>query len=366
MAGFRLYGEPTPSAGIDFTSPLSDLTAYPAGMFTDGFGLGGFGAGGLGQAASAYSWTSDPLAAGSWQLAVVPYDEAGNEGPTQPVTAAISAPPRARRRSRGPCRDSSTTCSPSDRFRSANGDSACHRRPSPGTHPPSRRRTAMRWCKVPEITPESCTDLHQLTRHGSWRLFLIAYRLWPTMSNTYTSNIKLAMPAIGDTGWSIPVNANCTTLDGFTAIGALAVSTRRSAECLPERRGRFRLLSPAGRHDRHVCRGGVAGDQRLLHAGPYLDLTASGTLVVAANYPTTPHVRLATVVGGNSTIGSITDNRQCFNVVGSSADNANITLGTAIGTQIGTASNQKLGFFGKTPTTQPTMGAATAGYRVHE
>ena len=64
LAGYRVYGEPTPSAGIDFTSPLSDLTAYPAGILTDGFGLGGFGAGGWGQAASAYSWTSDPLAAG--------------------------------------------------------------------------------------------------------------------------------------------------------------------------------------------------------------------------------------------------------------------------------------------------------------
>ncbi len=39
----------------------------------------------------------------------------------------------------------------------------------------------------------------------------------------------------------------------------------------------------------------------------------------------------------------------------------NITLGTATGTQIGTAATQKLGFFGKTPAVQPTMGAATAG-----
>jgi hypothetical protein len=34
---------------------------------------------------------------------------------------------------------------------------------------------------------------------------------------------------------------------------------------------------------------------------------------------------------------------------------------STIGTQIGTAPGQRLGFFGKTPTTQPTMGAATAG-----
>jgi hypothetical protein len=95
LAGYRVYGEPTPSAGIDYTSPLSDLTAYPAGILTDGFGLGGFGAGGWGQAASTFSWISNPLAGGSWQFAVVPYDEAGNEGAAQTVTVAISAPPRA-------------------------------------------------------------------------------------------------------------------------------------------------------------------------------------------------------------------------------------------------------------------------------
>ena len=45
------------------------------------------------------------------------------------------------------------------------------------------------------------------------------------MSNTYTSNVKLAMPAIGDTGWSVPVNGNCTTLDGLAPVGGLAVTT---------------------------------------------------------------------------------------------------------------------------------------------
>jgi hypothetical protein len=47
--------------------------------------------------------------------------------------------------------------------------------------------------------------------------------------------------------------------------------------------------------------------------------------------------------------------------VGSWADGVNIALGTSTGTQIGTSSSQKLGFFGATPITRPTMGAATAG-----
>jgi hypothetical protein len=181
------------------------------------------------------------------------------------------------------------------------------------------------------------------------------------MSNTYTPNIKLAMPAIGDTGWSIPVNANCAALDGFTAVGALAVTTTEVPSS---------SLNVAVAHGPYIRQDGTIGtysgtaSQVVTTSSTqvlYLDLTNSGSLAIAATYPTAPHVRLATVVAGSSTIGLIVDNRQCFNVVGSWADNVNITLGTANGTQIGTASNQKLGFFGKTPTIQPTLGAATAG-----
>lgn len=39
------------------------------------------------------------------------------------------------------------------------------------------------------------------------------------------------------------------------------------------------------------------------------------------------------------------------------ANGANLVLGTAAGTQIGTASNQKLGFFGATPADQPALTA---------
>lgn len=181
------------------------------------------------------------------------------------------------------------------------------------------------------------------------------------MSNTYTPNVKLAMPAIGDTAWSVPINGNCTTIDGFTAVGALAVSTTEVPSAT------LNVAVAAGPYIKQDGTVGVfagatsqaitASSTRVL----YLDLAASGALTVAASYPTTPHVRLATVVAGNTTINTIADNRQCFNVVGSWADGVNITLGTAVGTQIGTASSQKLGFFGKSPTVQPTMGSATAG-----
>ena len=90
----------------------------------------------------------------------------------------------------------------------------------------------------------------------------------------------------------------------------------------------------------------------------YLDLTNSGVLVVnTSGFPATAHVRLATVVAGTSSITSIADARIAFCVVGSVDDGVNLTFGTVTGT----AANQKLGFFGKTPIVQPTLRAATAG-----
>jgi hypothetical protein len=181
------------------------------------------------------------------------------------------------------------------------------------------------------------------------------------MSNTYTPNAKLAMPAIGDTGWAVPVNGNCALLDALSPVGGLAVTTREVPSA---------SLDVAVASGTFIKQDGTIGTFAGIPSQPigasstqvlYLDLANSGALAVAAAYPTTPHVRLATVAAGTTKISSITDNRQCFNVVGSWADGANIALGNTIGTQIGTSPGQKLGFFGKTPTPQPTMGTATAG-----
>lgn len=181
------------------------------------------------------------------------------------------------------------------------------------------------------------------------------------MSNTYTANTGLAMPAIGDTGWAVPVNNNCAVLDALAPIGGLAVRAKEipstslnvsvSSGQYLQRDGT--IATYAGTTSQAI----VAGVTRVL----YLDLTNSGALTVATSYPTTPHVRLATVVTGTTSITSIADNRQSFPVCGSWADGMNLTFGTATGTQIGTATGQKIGFYGATPVAQQTGGAATAG-----
>ena len=105
IAGFQVFGSDDgtgyggdgfgdgPYGGIDFSVVLADITAYPSGIHTDGFGLGGFGLGGFGEAASTYTWTSEPLTSGNWFYAVVPYDQAGNLGTIAMTSVTINVPP---------------------------------------------------------------------------------------------------------------------------------------------------------------------------------------------------------------------------------------------------------------------------------
>ncbi len=181
------------------------------------------------------------------------------------------------------------------------------------------------------------------------------------MSNTYTPNTALAMPAVGDRTWNVPTNGNWSTLDALAPVGNLAVTTTETPSAS------LNVHVAAGsfvRQDGTIGTFGGAISQALPASASwvlYLDGTNLWSLTVRSGYPTTPHVRLATVVAGSSTINAITDNRQCFMVCGTIADGANWTFGTNTGTQIATAAGQKLGFFGATPVVQQTMGAATAG-----
>jgi hypothetical protein len=182
------------------------------------------------------------------------------------------------------------------------------------------------------------------------------------MANTYTPNVQLAMPAAGDRTWNVPVNANAQALDALAPVGALAVITTE----VPSATLKVRVA--AGNYQKQdgtIGQYAGSSSQTMTASATnylYLDLTNSGNLVVnTTGFPATAHVRLATVVAAVSTITSITDARVAFNVIGAFADGVNLTFGTVTGTQIGTAANQKLAFFGKTPVVQPTLGAATAG-----
>jgi hypothetical protein len=182
------------------------------------------------------------------------------------------------------------------------------------------------------------------------------------MANTYTPNVQLAMPAAGDRTWNVPVNANAQALDALAPVGALATVTTE----VPSATLNVRVATGNyQKQDGTIGQYAGSSSQTMTASATnylYLDLTNSGNLVVnTTGFPATAHVRLATVVAAVSTITSITDARVAFKVIGAFADGVNLTFGTLVGTQIGTAASQKLAFFGKAPVVQPTMGAATAG-----
>jgi hypothetical protein len=182
------------------------------------------------------------------------------------------------------------------------------------------------------------------------------------MSNSYTPNTQLAMPAVGDRGWNTALNGNFTILDGLAPVAALAVTTTE----IPSASLNVRVAPGTYLRQDGTIAPFVGAASYTLPASAtvalYLDLTQAGALTASTTgFPTTAHVRLATIVTAAATISSISDARVALQVLGSFADGVNLSLGSTIGTQIGTASTQKLAFFGKTPITQPIMGAATAG-----
>ncbi len=180
------------------------------------------------------------------------------------------------------------------------------------------------------------------------------------MSTTYTPAIKLGEPAANDSAWNTTLNADFTALDALNTVGDLAVTTHEqpsSTLTVDVATGQF--VDQAGGVQTYA---GVSAQAITLSTTKvlYLDGAAAWALTVGTSYPATPHIRLATVVAGASTITSVTDNRQCFPVAGSIAEGVNLVLGTATGTKIGTATAQKLGFWNATPIVQPTAALQAA------
>jgi len=73
---------------------VGDVTAVEHGLSTDGYDTGGYDQGGYETLGGTYSWTSQPLARGTWYFAVKSYDAAGNEGTAVTTPVTIAAPPK--------------------------------------------------------------------------------------------------------------------------------------------------------------------------------------------------------------------------------------------------------------------------------
>jgi len=79
---------------VDYSQPINEapLPAAAPGAPPWGYGCGGYGVGGYGLSAARYEWTVDGLEPGTWRLAVVARDTAGNRLATAAEVTADMAP----------------------------------------------------------------------------------------------------------------------------------------------------------------------------------------------------------------------------------------------------------------------------------
>jgi hypothetical protein len=193
------------------------------------------------------------------------------------------------------------------------------------------------------------------------------------MSSTFTTYVGMEIPGTNDTGWDVPIRATINTIDGLSAVGSLAVALAEHPSAslnVKVAAGSFRKSDGT-----IVSYAGTSSQAMTASNTNYLYLTDAGVLTVnTTGFPaSTFHVRLATVVADTGTITSITDARLPWvssgangNTVylalagGTLTDGANVAVGSTTGTKIGTASTQKLGFWGATAIVQPSGSAQAA------
>lgn len=130
---------------------------------------------------------------------------------------------------------------------------------------------------------------------------------------TYSTNLKLGTPAANESGWAAVLDANRAALDA-SLLGSLAVSPKE----VPSSTRNVRIAAGSFRAPDGSIVAVIAQDFMVdasVTRKVYLD--AAGTpQQTGGAWPTTPHVRLATVVTGTSTVTSVTDERIAFAAIG--------------------------------------------------
>ena len=192
------------------------------------------------------------------------------------------------------------------------------------------------------------------------------------MSTSYTTNAQLQKPANADPYWDVPLNANADYLDGLAAIGALLVTPNEApSTTLKVRVSAGTYVKADGTVGTYA---GVANLTLSASSTTRLWLTDAGVLTTGGSFPTTAHVRLATVVTGTATVTSVADARVASSVMGTglgfllkagdafvdASAAATFTLGTTHGTLFGATTADLLGFHAATPSAQRSGTARNA------
>ena len=182
------------------------------------------------------------------------------------------------------------------------------------------------------------------------------------MATTYLANLKLRKPEANDPHWNVQVDQNFAILDTLTPIGGLAATFRETPSV-----SLYVQVSAGGFKKADGTPGTFAGATVAVpnNASTVLYLDGSGNLTQAPSFPTSAHVRIATVTASGGVLSGVSDQRISCSVIGTDAlaylplvggalsEGANISTGTVTGTQIATAPTQKLAFWGGTPIARP-------------
>jgi hypothetical protein len=195
------------------------------------------------------------------------------------------------------------------------------------------------------------------------------------VATTLTANALLQKPATADRNWDVPLNANSDFLDGVAAIGRLLVTPTEAPSAT------LNVRVTAGTYvksDGSVGTFPGVGSYGLpASASTALWLTDAGVLSASATFPTTFHVRLATVVTGPGSVQSVTDERigprTCGTATGAVAPATNptgpqtvsvsfsvVSPATGVAAFAVDPSGPSVAFFGAAPATQfPTLAPIT-------
>lgn len=130
-----------------------------------------------------------------------------------------------------------------------------------------------------------------------------------------TPNAQLCKPEVCERNWDVPLNQNADFLDGVAAIAHLLVT---AAE-IPSSSLRVRVTPGSFiRQDGTVVEyAGTNAFDVPGSANVALWLSDSGTLSTSADFPSTPHVRLAKVTTGPTSVTRVSDERIPLRVCGS-------------------------------------------------
>lgn len=192
------------------------------------------------------------------------------------------------------------------------------------------------------------------------------------MSTSYTTNTNLQKPALADTAWNVPLNADLDQIDAVSAVGSLAVALTE----VPSATLNVKVSAGSYYRSNGVLNtyAGVASVAMTASSTNYVFLTDAGVLTVnTTGFSTLLNtVLLAKVVTGLTTITSLADQRTGVESNGitnylllaggtftDSGGVITVETGATNGVKFGGAVTSKIGFWGAAPIVQP-LGAAQA------